>query len=110
MPSGNPMNVLIESLFRSYPYMPLHQRIIVLSSLAAALGGEKLIDRALDMIPKALEIESTLRSIEELYKRGEIGEIEIPDESKVVFEIEIRLLKTILASFVKSGSGVSKYF
>lgn len=107
----NPLSQLIDSLFSNYPYMRLHQRIIVLSALTQAVKPDrKALEKSLELIPKAIELETTLKLIESLYRKGEIDKIEIPEEAKLIYEMEIKLLKTVMQFFIKPRvEGVEKY-
>ena len=107
----NPMIALIESLFRNYPYMKLHQRIIVLTALSQAFSPDsKALREAVELIPKALELEVTIYNIEEMFRKGEVAEIDFPNEIKKLYEIEIKLLSIIFKVYVRhSDRGVEKY-
>ena len=105
----NPINTLIESLFRSYPYMDLSQRLMIITALVRAIDPELDVDIG-DLISRARELELLVESNIYMYKQGELEELTLPDELKKLYEIENKLLAKIFSFYLKPRrEGVEKY-
>lgn len=110
----SPIHTLIESLFRSYPYMDLSQRLMVIGALARSLypGIEEQLKISIaDVIAEARELEVLINIHVEMYKQGEIENLLIPDKLKKLYEIENKLLSRIFGFYIRvdNKQGVDKY-
>ena len=105
----NPIHTLIEALFRSYPYMDLSQRLMIIMAMARALDSSIDIDAG-EIISKARELELLMEIHIGMYKQGEIEELEIPRELKRLYQVENKLLSKIFSFYIRPREeGVNKY-
>ena len=105
----SPIHTLIESLFRSYPYMDLSQRLMIIIAMARALDDSMDINAG-EIISKARELEMLMQIHVSMYKEGELEYLEIPNELKRLYDIENKLLSKIFGFYLRpSKGGVSKY-